>query len=445
MNEKNCSSVLIKDANGDYQGLVTDQDMRKKVVASGMDVEEPVETIVSLPLIKIPASSLIFEALMEMMNKQVKHLAVTDTFNKVTGIITNRDLLSAQGNSPYFLLREIQSASLPEDLFDKHEQLAPIIENLIHNGAKAKNITSLITTISDAILNKLIEFALADLGAPPVPFVFMIMGSEGRKEQTLKTDQDNAIVYEDVDKNSEEKVREYFLAFGDKVCTWLDKAGYDFCEGGIMAKNPKWCQSISTWKEYFKKWIFTAEAEDLFHSTIFFDFRGAYGEMKLIEDLRKFLFGSLEGWAGFFRHLTENALHFRPPLGFFRNFVVESRGERRNVLDIKHAMVPIVDYARIHALKKGIDRTNTQERLEQLHIKKAISEQDYNDLNQAYSFLMQLRFFRQVTAVIEENSKPDNYLNPKILSRIEQTTMKEIFKRIEKYQSKLSFEFTGIS
>jgi CBS domain-containing protein len=319
-----------------------------------------------------------------------------------------------------------------------------IVQNLIHSGAKARNVTALISTIADAILERLIDFALEDLGPPPCRFAFMILGSEGRREQTLKTDQDNAIVYEDVDEDRKEEVNRYFLSFGEKVCTWLDQSGYAFCKGGVMAQNPKWCQPLSVWKEYFSTWIRKAEGEALLQASIFFDLRSGFGDADLINELRNHMFAALSGWAGFFRNLTENALHFKPPLGFFRNFVVESKGEHRNAFDIKSGMQPIVDFARIYALQHRIEETNTQERLHQLHLKKALTWQDYNELNQGYSFLMQLRFVRQVAAVVEEGGLPDNYINPKKLSRLEQTMLKEIFKRIEKFQTKMGFDFTGI-
>ena len=279
---------------------------------------------------------------------------------------------------------------------------------------------------------------------PPAPFVFIILGSEGRMEQTLKTDQDNAIIYEDVEEHLQEDVHKYFLEFGEKICNWLDMAGYAFCEGGIMAKNSKWCQPMSVWKKYFHSWIRTAEPQDLLQSSIFFDFRGAYGEMQMVENLRKFLFGALKGWSGFFRHLTENALHFKPPIGFFRNFVVESKGKHRNKFDIKSAMMPIVDLARIYALNHQVVETNTRERIHSLYLKKVFSQQEYNEIDKAYSFMMQLRFVRQINAIIEENTKPDNYINPKKLSRIEQKMLKEIFARIEKFQERLDFDFTGL-
>ena len=210
-----------------------------------------------------------------------------------------------------------------------------------------------------------------------------------------------------------------------------------------MAKNPKLCQPLAVWKKYFSDWIHSANPEDLLYSSIFFDFRGAYGDLELIRELHDDLFKSLVGWSGFFRNLTENALHFKAPIGFFRNFVVESKGEHRNKFDIKRAMMPIVDYARIYALKNHLEETNTLERLYQLSLKNVIPADDYREIEQAYSVLMQMRLLRQVTAVLDEDTAPDNYINPKELSGIEQKLLKEIFIRIENLQTKLSFEFTG--
>ncbi len=444
MSENRCSSILVRDDAGDFVGIVTDNDLREKVILRGYDIRRRVFGVISSPLRTIPAEALIFEGLMAMMRQNVKHLAVTNADDEVIGMVTNSDILSAQRQSPFILLREISQSADKHAIMAKHEKLPGIIKNLISGGAKARNVNRLITTFSDAILQKLIEFAMDEMGQPPARFVFMILGSEGREEQTLKTDQDNAIIFEDVPEAEEAAVQTWFLKFGETVCTWLDQAGYAFCEGGIMARNPKWCQPLAVWKELFLSWITAAEAEDLLQASIFFDFRGAYGDLGLINDLRDFLFGSLGGRMGFLRHLTENALHFRPPIGFFRNFVVKSKGEHRNTFDIKRAMMPIVDAARIYALQNKIGETNTFERLRQLHERGVLSEKDTGDLKQAYSFLMQIRFARQVTAVIEENVKPDNHINPKTLSPLEQTMLKEVFKRIEKFQTKLGFDFTGI-
>jgi len=443
MSEHRCSSIFINGSNGPVKGLITDNDLRTRVIAAGYDIDKPVADIMSTPLASVASGATVFEALMVMMQKGIKHLAVADTADNVVGILTNQDLLQLQGESPLILIREINEAQSIDAIIDKHAKLPRMIQGLINAGAKADNVTRLITTLSDAILKKVITFTLEECDPPPVKFVFMILGSEGRKEQTLKTDQDNAIIFEDVSDEKLQATRDYFLKMGELICGHLDRAGYAFCKGGIMAQNPEWCLSISEWKQTFKGWIHAPEAEALLNASIFFDFRCGYGEEGLIEELRTYLFSALGGWPGFFRHLSENSLYFRPPLGFFRNFVVESKGEHKDAFDIKAAMQPIVDLARIYALKHKIDETNTLERLQLIYQAKALSWSEFHDLEQAYRFLLQLRFVRQITNIVDENKPPDNYVTPNKLSRIEQTMLKEIFKRIQTIQTKLEFEFLG--
>ena len=445
MARKRSSYAFIRSIDPPQTGIVTEKDFANKVIARGYPIDKPVGSIMSAPLRTISEKALVFEAMMTMMEEDFQHVGVVDANDTIIGMLSTKDILAYQGQSPLFLLREIQIAPDMDKIVEKHNQLAGLVRSLIHNGATARNITRFITSVSDTILNKLISMTLDELGPPPVPFVFMIMGSEGRQEQTLKTDQDNAIIYRDPTPSIAEKVGDYFRRFADMACTLLNQAGYAFCTGDVMAKNPRWCQPLSKWKAYFSEWIHAAEAEDLLQASIFFDFRMGYGEATLIAELRRHLFGSLDGWSGFFRHMTENALNFKPPLGFFRNFVVESKGRHRDAFDIKSAMTPIVDFARVYALKNEIEETNTLERLNQLRIQKVISRQEYEELDKAYSFLMQLRFVRQITAVMNDNAQPDNYINPKKLTHIEQTMLKEIFKREEKFQAKMNFDFIGIA
>jgi CBS domain-containing protein len=445
MVREQCSYAFIRSQNPAQMGIVTEKDFARKVIARGYPIDKPVKSIMSAPLRTISDKALVFEAMMVMMEGDIQHMGIVDGDDNIIGMLSNKDILAYQGQSPLFLLREIQVAGNIDKIIEIHLQLPDLVRSLIHSGATANNVTRFITTVSDTILNKLMAMTLDELGPPPVPFTFMIMGSEGRQEQTLKTDQDNAIIYQDPPPAINDKARHYFKKFGTMACTLLNRVGYDFCTGEVMAMNPQWCQPLSRWKTYFSDWIHAAEAEDLLQASIFFDFRHGYGDATLIDELRQHLVRSLDGWSGFFRHMTENALHFKPPLGFFRNFVVETQGRHRNAFDIKSAMTPIVDFARVYALKNGVEETNTLERLNQLRLRKILTPKEYEELEKAYSFLMQLRFVRQITAVADEGKKADNYINPKKLTQIEQTTLKEIFKRIEKFQSKMNFEFIGIA
>jgi CBS domain-containing protein len=439
MKQENSSYMMFPAAEPQSSGIITESDLTRKVIAAGVDATHPAEEVMSVPLHTISQDAMVFEALMKMMQHNIKHLAVHDGAHHIVGILSNRELIAAQGQSPLVLLREISKAESIEDIVEQHRRLPAIVKGLINSGAVARHINRLVTTVSDAVLKKIMALTLQEMKPPPTSFAFIIMGSEGRAEQTLKTDQDNAIIFDDVSEADYPAVSQYFLDLGSQVCKRLNQVGYSYCPGDVMAQNPNWCRPLSVWMKYFLKWIYAAEPEDLLQAVIFFDFRHGYGDSQLVEALRSHLFGAIGQWAGFLRYMVENAMYFKPPLGFFRNFVVESKGEHRDSLDLKNAMTPIVDFARIYALKNGIHATNTLERLEQLHIKKILSRQEYEEIEKAYSFLMQLRIVRQLTA----RNQPDNFINPKRMTRIEQTTLKEIFKRIGNFQTKMSFDYLG--
>ena len=445
MTEENSGYLLVQNEKGGYQGLITDEDLRKRVVATGFNKDAAVADIMSAPLITLPEDAQLFEAYLLMVQKDISHLPVANDDGEISGILTYRRIITEQSRSSYFLIQEINHASSADQLINIHSRLPGLLFEPIKNGAQPEALTSLITTVADAVLEKIVGLAVDKAGPPPCRFAFIIMGSEGRNEQTLKTDQDNALIYEDLeDEDQRELAGRYFLDLAADICGWLDQAGFAFCKGNNMAQNPEWCQPLVQWKKYFSGWINAAGPEDLLKSSVFFDFRWGWGSRSLAAELNDFLFDSLGSWSGFFRYMVENALHFKPPLGFFRNIVVESKGEHKDTFDIKRAVMPIIDFARIYALKHGIRETNTLQRLERIHERRQLTDSEYDDIVQSYRYLMNLRFIRQITAITEEDGKADNFINPKHLTRIDQTMLKEIFKRIEGIQQKMSIEITGI-
>jgi CBS domain-containing protein len=442
---KNSSgSIFIKNEKGKVDAMITDADLGSSATAKGLDVGHPASAIVSSPFVSIPADSQVFEAFITMTGEDKKHLAVSSKANDIIGTISDKDLITAQTNSTYLLIKKIKSAKNVNQLENMHSKMTLMLLDPIRNGANPEYITRLITSFSDAILDKVIGFSIAKLGSPPCKFAFMIMGSEGREEQTLISDQDNAIIYEDLE-NEKDKAyaSEYFVKFSELVCNQLNTSGYKFCTGDNMAKNPKWCQSLLNWKKCFHNWIYNGSPEDLLHSSIFFDFKGAWGDLELTDNLKSFLLDSVNKRAGFLRHLTENALYFKPPIGLFGKLVVEPKGEHKDSFDIKRAIMPIVDFARVYSLKHGLVQTNTLTRLFRLYTKHVLTNTQYIDLVQSYNYLMHLRFLRQITTIIDEQKAPDNYINPKNLSYLDTAMLKEIFKKIEKLQQKLKVEFTG--
>ena len=446
MSKNNASAILVKSRNNHINGIVTDADLKKKVLAKDLSPSSPVSNIVSSPIISISSDCQVFEAFLTMIEKDKRHLAVCGKSGNISGIITEQHLIAAQTRSTFLLIKSIKSAQTMSDLENIHSRLAIMLLDPIRNGASAEYITRLITTFSDAIIDKILTFSLAEAGSPPCKFVFLTMGSEGREEQTLISDQDNAIIFEDLtDPDSAEEAKVYFDHLAKLICTRLDTAGYQFCDGNNMAQNPKWCQPLSTWKNYFNTWIRAAKPEDLLYSSIFFDFRGTWGEMQLANELKAFLLDAIQGWSGFLRNLTENALYFKPPMGLFGKFQVESKGENKNAFNIKYAMLPLIDFTRVYALKNRISQTNTLTRLFRLYTKHALTNKEYNDIVQSYNYLMGLRFRRQITTIMDEEKEPDNYINPGNLSHLDQQMLREIFKMTEKFQQKLNIEFTGVA
>jgi CBS domain-containing protein len=439
-------SIFIKNEEGKVDAIITDADLRNSAMAKGLDGGHPASAMVSSPVVSVPADSQVFEAFITMIGEDTKHLAVSSKTNDIIGTISDNDLIAAQANSTYLLIKTIKSAKNVNQLENMHSRMALMLLDPIRNGANPEYITRLITTFSDAILDKVIEFSIAKLGNPPCKFAFMIMGSEGREEQTLISDQDNGIIYEDL-KNDKDKASAsaYFGQLAELVCNHLNTAGYKFCSGDCMAKNPKWCQPLLNWKKHFHHWIYEGSPEDLLHASIFFDFRGVWGDLELTDRLKSFLMDSVEKRAGFLRHLTENALHFKPPIGLFGKLVVESKGEHKDALNLKWAMQPIVDFARVYSLKHGIVQTNTLTRLFRLYTKHVLTNIQYIDLIQSYNYVMHLRFLRQITTIIDEEKPPDNYINPNNLSYLDTAMLKEIFKKIEQFQQKLKAEFIGMT
>ncbi len=340
------------------------------------------------------------------------------------------------------MLQVIARAQRLNTIVAQYKRLPAVIHAHIADGAKARDLTRMIAAVSDAILEKVVQMTIEQLGVPPVRFVFLTMGSQGRSEQTLKTDQDNGILYEDVLSNRR-KVQDYFAKLGEAVCHRLNQIGYENCAGGVMASTPRWCQPLAVWKSYFSNWIHHAAGEDLLRASIFFDFRGTYGDRLLSEDLRQHLCHALNGWSGFFHSLTQNALQFKPPLAHFRKVVLAFKGRSRHTLDLKSTLMPIVDMVRIYALKNGIAATNTWDRIQQLRSQRVLSRRDAGELENAYSALMHLRLLRQVTAEIDEKAKPDNWINLNQLTCVDRAMVKEILRQERKFQAKLELDFMG--
>ena len=432
-----CNSMLIRSESGTHIGIITDMVLRERVVAENISLETPVYEVMSSPVISVEESAMIFEAVLLMSEKGIKHLGVKDAKGRIVSVISNEELLEVQRFSTTFLINEITEATDVGEIADSHSRLPGIVKALTDSGVHAKNITRIITSISDAVFAKVMDFALAECGDPPVSFAFVSMGSEGRGEQTLATDQDNAIIFEDVPEDQLKDVTDYFGRLSTRICTDLDLAGYDFCKGDFMAMNPKWCQPLGIWKNYFTRWITEANPQGLMEAGIFFDFNCSYGDAGFVEEIRNHIQKIVEHRPVFFRLMAENTLLFKIPLDFFGNISVESDGVNANTFNIKHVLAMIVGFARIYAIQYSLQSTNTLQRLELIYEEGVLNKSAYQEVVQSYNYLMQIRLRHQVKK-INMGEQPDNFVALSELTRMEIDMLKKIFAEIGTLRKRLS-------
>jgi PAS domain S-box-containing protein len=441
MSRLSASAALVTAVSGDVIGIVTDRDLRERIVAAGNDLQTPLYRIMSSPLVSIDRNALIYEALLLMETRGVQHLAVTDESGKILSIIRNKELMQFPRYGSAVLTREIARAESVEAVAAARERLPSLVKALVESSSRSRNITRIITSVTDAATQKFVELGLDKLGPAPARFAFVCLGSQGREEQTLVTDQDNALIYESTG-GPDPASKEYFQRLGRFVSESLAAVGYTLCPGGIMASNPKWSRPLSDWKQYFRHWITTAEPQELLEFNTFFDLRLAYGESELVVELRHWVSETMRQNPPFFLHLAQNTMLYRTPHMGLLGKIVSGGTDSGNVLNLKDAMLPVVGFARLYALREGIAETNTIDRLDRLAEKKVLTASGHEELVQAYEYLMHIRLRHQAEA-LREHRKADNLVPVRRLTNLEERMVKQMFSQISTIQKKISFDFLG--
>lgn len=441
MAREQVSCLFIGKSPQEIQGYITDITLRDRVLARGISPETPVAQIMEYDMVSIHPEASLVEALMLMFRTKSRYLLVKKQ-EQFIGWISRTKVLTEQSQGPFMFIQSVKEARQIPELKAKWERMPEIIHLLLSRGMKSAIVNQIISTVADTITQRVIERVIKEIGPAPAKFVFFVLGSEGRGELTLKTDQDNAIIYEDKANEQRERVRTYFLDFATRVSTALDQIGIAFCEGDLMAMNPKWTHSLSHWKRNYEQWISDASQETAMNYTTFFDCRAIYGESQLLEELQSHMGKLLEKASErFFMNLGYNALQYEPPLTFFRTIKSEKiDGEKQ--INIKQIMRPIVDLARVYALKYQIFETNTAKRIELLRLKGVFSEPESQELLHAFNYLMSLRLENQSHLILTENSKPKNFLKLASLTKVQSVTLTEIFKVIRDFQARIKLTFT---
>jgi CBS domain-containing protein len=417
MRDKGISSVLVE---GEPLGILTDRDLRSRVLAEGRGPATPVGDVATRPVRTVSADATLFETLVFMLEQRVHHAPV-EAGGSIVGVVTDTDVLRLYTKSPLYLLRNIDRVAAPADLHRYAAELAAMVETLVWGGLGAVQIGPIVSRLNDALVGRLARLAEAELGPPPVPYAWIVFGSEGRMEQTLLTDQDNAIVHGD----GEPGAAAYFQALAEHVVRGLVAASFPPCPGGFMATN--WRRPLAEWLQLFRGWIATPEPRALVEALNFFDFRAVHGTLALDpleETIRQAGREQL-----FLAHFARASIGLRPPLGAFRQLRAEDGG-----VDLKKGgLAPIVSLARLHAIEAGSPARSTLDRLDAAAAGGTLSRPSAEILGEGFRFLLGLRLREQLRA-IRAGEAPSNVVRLEHLSTVERQHLKGVFVAIRELQ-----------
>lgn len=432
MTEHHVSSLLIMDGE-QLVGMITDRDLRGRCLAAGLSPQRPVREIMTEKLCSVGPDTLGFEALLTMTRLNVHHLPVLDE-RQVVGLLSSTDLTRFQSANAVYLVGDIHRATSLEMLVAISTKIPDLQVHLVSGGATANQVGQAISAITDAITRRLLELAEAELGAPPVPYCWMVGGSQARREQSSHSDQDNALLIADHARPEDDA---YFAALARIVNDGLHACGFIYCPGDVMASNAKWRQPLRIWHKYFANWIVKPEPLALMLASVFFDLRPLHDPENLFEELQARMLERSRANRIFIAYMAANALKNRPPLGFFRNIVLIHGGDHDHTFDIKHrGTVPIIDLARVYALSAGLPEINTPERLRAAADAGALSRDGAANLIDASEFIATLRVRHQVRQ-LRAGEKTDNFVSPDELSPLERGHLKDAFLLINTMQESL--------
>jgi CBS domain-containing protein len=432
MSEERVSSILIME-EGTLLGMATLRDLRSRCLAVGLPYDRPIREIMTEKLHLIDHNTPAFQALLTMTRLNLHHLPMVDG-ERVVGVLTTTDMVRHQSANAVYLVGDIYKAKNVETLVHIGARVPELQVHLVATGATSEHVGQAVTAVTSAITRRLLQMAEEKLGVPPVPYAWVACGSQARREQTSHGDQDNALI---LSNEMQPEHDAYFAALARFVCDGLDRCGYYYCPGDVMATNPKWRQPLRVWRRYFAEWIDRPEPMALMLSSVFFDMRVVSGDESLFQRLQPFVLEKGRENRIFMAYMVANALKHRPPLGFFRNFVLISGGDHAKTFDLKHrGIVPIVDLARVFALSEGLDEINTIHRLEAASRTSALSRDMGANLIDAFEFVATVRVQHQARQ-IRDGQPPDNYISPDELSPLERSHLKDAFSLIASMQETL--------
>lgn len=439
MRERNVSSIIVREGETPV-GIITDRDLRNKVVSRGGDPSVlTARSIMSEPLITVSEDEYLLEVVCKMSRYNIHRIGVVDGEGNLCGIVNESDILRVQTHSPQRLLRDLDKAESLDELKKIHQGIQDLVVFLSRSGVRTKDLVRLIATLNDRLVLRLIELLqrerFSDL---PQNFVFMVLGSEGRGEQTLSTDQDNAIICADgLDAEALGRIE----AFSQALIDGLIRIGVPECPGGIMAKNTFWRRSLGDWSVALDQWISVPTPENILNFSMFADIRGVWGDMSLVDSLKSAVIRRAMEEDLFLASMAANVVRFVPPLGMFGTLKVEKKGAYRGLIDLKKAGIfAVTEGVKVMCLARGRLGGGTRDKIQWLKEQDFLPAKQADDIDAAFSLLVFYRLRGQVEA-IRAGYEPNNYINPAKLNRLELGRLRLSLEVVKSFQTTLSTHF----
>ncbi len=434
---KQRSSCAVVMHEGEIAGMVTDRDMTKSVVAQNIDTNGAISQVMSTSPVLVQSEDKVMQAISLMLQYNVRCLPVLKN-GQVTGLLTTTHLVHNHKTQSLFLIEKIKYAHSISALASLREEKQTIFQALVESGVSAEIQGRVMSMIMDAFNRRIIQLSEELLGPPPCDYAWMVAGSHARNEVHMLSDQDSAIV---LSNDASEEDMLYFTHLAMRVCNGLAACGYPLCDGKYMAANPKWCQPVQRWKNYYQKWVANPEYNKLLSISVFLEVRAIHGNRELVDQIQQHLHHSIQKSPRFISALVRDAIDTQPPLGIFNHLVLEKGGDNSKTLNIKkYALNLIIDLARIFSLSAGGSLTGTEERFHYAAEHGTLSKDSVENIIGAYRFITQVRFRHQLNALLAGTS-PDNHIAPDDFSSFERKHLKDAFKIISELQDVAKLKF----
>lgn len=433
-------SIAVVDEHQRPIGILTLRDVMTRIALPQVNIDSPIGEVMTRITQTLGPDDFAFEAALQMAQSGIGHVCVVEA-GRFVGIVSERDLFSLQRVGLGNLSRAIKRADDLPTLKQLSADVQSLVQQMMAQGASVEQLTQIISTLNDHLTRRVILLALGHHGRPDIPFTWLSFGSEGRLEQTLKTDQDNGILFLPAPGQSDEEARTQLLPLATFINNALAEIGFPLCPGNIMASNPECCLSLEEWKQRFSRWLDNNNPQNLLKSSIFFDFRPLYGPEDGVEQLRHWLLEKTAANSLFRRFMAQNSLRNRPPLGLFGDFKLASHGGQHKGIDLKlQGITPFVDGARLIALEQRLAQTNTLQRLDGAARVGALRRDEADAWIQAYGYIQLLRM-RNHQRQAEQGETMSNFLEPESLNALDRRILKEAFRQARKLQTRIAMDY----